>query len=96
MVDEMEDIPIASVQEYNVKFLDAEEVRYSARASKLLAEIWTYSKVGLGLSLKMYDDAIRLFSSFMSTLYEEIKEELHKYAKIIELYNQLRKLNDSL
>lgn len=70
MVDEMDDIPIASVQEYNVKFLDAEEVKYSPKSSKLLAEIWTYSKVGLEISLKAYDDAIRLFSSFMSTLYD--------------------------
>ena len=32
----------------------------------------------------------------MITLYDEIKEELMKYGKVIELFNQLRKLNESL
>ncbi len=32
----------------------------------------------------------------MSTLYDEVKDELEKYGRIIELYSQLKKLNEGL
>jgi hypothetical protein len=61
-----------------------------------MAQIYHLEREHLQIPLKYNDDCVRLFSSFMSTLYQEIKEELNKYGKVIELFSQVKKVASSL
>lgn len=67
-LDIIEEVPSASLIQYNEKLLSVDGVSCSKEAQAVLSEVFESSRGLLGLSLRANDDCVRLFSSFLANL----------------------------
>jgi hypothetical protein len=89
-LDVVEEVPVASLLQYNQKLLGVDGVTCGDDAQDLNAQLHGHSRKELGLSLRANDDCVRLFSSFLSNLVPEMTLESDRFGKVLLLLERLR------
>lgn len=89
-IDAIEEVPSPSIIQYNQKLLTVDGITCGKDAQALLCQIFEDSRQNLGLSLRSNDDCVRLFSSFLANLVNEMVMEEERYCKVLDLLQKLK------